>query len=66
LRIKEQETHLILPKHDDDDDNNDDDDDEDSLREIGLLLKWKDTLYATFELKLRIHIRIMKAGWFYL
>jgi hypothetical protein len=24
LRIKEQETHLILPEHDDDDDDNDD------------------------------------------
>jgi len=26
LRIKEQETHLILPEHDDDDDDDDDDD----------------------------------------
>jgi hypothetical protein len=28
LRIKEQETSLILPEHDDDDDYDDDDDDE--------------------------------------
>ena len=52
--------------NDDDDDDDDYDYDDDSIREIGLLLKWKGTLYATFELKLRIHIRIMKAGWFYL
>jgi len=29
LRIKEEETHLILHEHDDDDDDNDDDDDDD-------------------------------------
>jgi len=28
LRIKEQETHLILHEHDDDDDDDDDDEDE--------------------------------------
>jgi hypothetical protein len=40
LRIKEQETHLILPEHDDDDDDDDYDDDDVSLSELEFKKKY--------------------------
>jgi hypothetical protein len=39
LRIKEQETRLILHEHDDDDDDDDDDDEILIIKEIALLIQ---------------------------
>jgi hypothetical protein len=48
LRIKEQETHLILHEHDDDDDDDDDDDGDDDEKELCVkLVIYKDKMCAS-------------------